>query len=118
MTTKTNTLVTQFVRMWPREVFDCLSGKGGAKLAKSLAVLDNPGVYVLYRDGLPCYVGKTDKLRRRLYSHANSPNNKLYSVWNYFSAFAIADGIRRSEVEGVLIAAMPTANGAKPRSPR
>jgi hypothetical protein len=38
------------------------------------------------------------------------------SSWNFFSAFAVDDSKQRDELEGVLIAALPTANnGAKPR---
>jgi hypothetical protein len=72
-------------------------------------------VYVLYRDDVPYYVGKATTLRRRLWSHANRPNSKYYNFWSYFSIFAIEDVAIRNQLEGVLIAAMPTANGAKPR---
>jgi hypothetical protein len=50
-----------------------------------------------------------------LWSHANSAGNKYYNFWNYFSVFAVEDVTIRGQIEGYLIAAMPTANGAKPR---
>lgn len=46
-------IVTGYAKMWPRIVFDM---KAGNKDAKEL--LQNPGVYVLYRDDMPYYVGK------------------------------------------------------------
>ncbi|MBZ5720092.1 MAG: GIY-YIG nuclease family protein [Acidobacteriia bacterium] len=105
--------VVSYARMWPRELFDCKHGK--QLVVRELEILSQPGVYVLYRNDVPYYVGQAKKLRSRLWSHANQPASKYYNFWNYFSAFAVEDPIFRSQVEGVLIAAMPTANGAKPR---
>lgn len=105
--------VSLYARMWPREVFDCKRGKSG--IVRELDILSKSGVYVLYRDDLPYYVGKATLLRKRLWSHANRPNSKYYNHWNYFSVFAVEDKLFRSQLEGVLIAAMPTANGARPR---
>ncbi len=112
-------LITQYARMWPREVFDCHVQEGNRKRplvkAKGLELLERPGVYVLYRSDIPYYVGQADKLRRRLWKHANRPGSRYYNFWNFFSAFVVEDGRHRNEVEGILIAAMPTANSAKPR---
>jgi len=105
--------VATYARMWPRELFDCKHGK--RLVVKELEILSKPGVYVLYRDDVPYYVGQATRLRSRLWSHANQPNSKYYNFWNYFSVFAVEDAALRTQLEGVLIAAMPTANGAKPR---
>jgi hypothetical protein len=115
------TLVTQYVRMWPREVFDRLDAIGESQrkklMVKGLDVLSNPGVYVLYRDDQPYYVGRAQKMRSRIWSHANRPASKHYHFWNFFSAFVVPTQ-GQAELEGILIAAMPTANGANPKLPR
>jgi hypothetical protein len=81
------------------------------------ATLNEPGVYVLYRDDTPYYVGKTGKpLIKRVGGHALKPNWRRYNFWNYFSAFTIKDERHRDEVEAILISAMPTAaNSSKPK---
>jgi hypothetical protein len=84
-------------------------------LAKGLGLLNEPGVYVLYRDDIPYYVGQAaNKLRYRLWGHACAPGERYNNFWNYFSAFVIKDDWLRNLVEAILIAAMPTANGARP----
>jgi hypothetical protein len=46
----------RFFRMWPRALFHMKEGK------KLLGyTLNEPGVYVLYRDDTPYYIGKTSK---------------------------------------------------------
>jgi hypothetical protein len=108
--------------MWPREVFDCLiSNEGGRRkriLGKGLDLVNQPGVYVLYRDDIPYYIGQAKKLRHRLWTHAGSPGARYGNFWNYFSAFVIDDPKMRNEIEGILIAAMPTANSSKPKLKR
>lgn len=96
--------------MWPREIFDI---KSGNKLLKELPdLLASSGVYVLYRDEHPYYVGKTiGTLFNRIWQHANRPKDKYYNFWNFFSAFAVRRRLI-DEVEGILIAAMPTDNSA------
>ena len=84
-------------------------------MARGLEFLNKPGVYVLYRDDEPYYIGQADKLRRRLWNHARRPESRYYHFWNFFSAFAVEDTAHRDELEGVLIASMPTANSAKPK---
>ncbi len=69
-------LIEEYARMWPREVFDCLipnsNGKGkGTKLVKGLELLNKPGVYVLYRNEIPYYIGPAAPLRARLCYHAS-----------------------------------------------
>lgn len=103
--------------MWPREVFDCDDGT-----LEKLDLLKEKGVYVLYRDDVPYYVGRATKdLRLRLSYHAKKPGSKYYNFWNFFSVFVPGkkassgelEAIR--ELEAILISAMPTANGAKPK---
>ena len=108
-----NKPVASYARMWPRELFDCK--RGNRLLVKELEILSKPGVYVLYRDNIPYYVGKAARLRKRLVPHASRPGGKYYNFWNYFSVFVVEDATLRNLLEGILIAAMPTANGAKPR---
>jgi GIY-YIG catalytic domain len=106
-------LTNQFFRMWPRALFHKQAGKQFIQKH-----LHGPGVYVLYREDLPYYIGKTDKLARRLTQHALKPNTRYYNFWNYFSAFEIDDPILRNEIEAILISAMPTANSAHPKFQR
>src|SRR5437879_12468910 len=78
-----------------------------------------PGVYVLYRDDVPYYIGKTSTtLLKRLSNHALKPNARRYNFWNYCSAFTIKDPSHRDEVEAILISAMPTANSSQPKIKR
>jgi hypothetical protein len=108
-------MIQQFFRMWPRALFH--SRKGKTYLQKHL---NGSGVYVLYRDDQPYYIGKTinKTLIQRLSQHALKPNARYYNFWNYFSAFQIAETIHRDEIEAILISAMPTANSSHPRFPR
>jgi len=101
------------MRTWPRDVFDV-----GMSLTELCPGLENPGVYVLYRDDIPYYVGQAQRLRDRLSYHALKPNARRYNFWNFFSAFVIADKKHRNEIEAILIAAMPTANSARPKIER
>ncbi len=104
----------QFIRMWPRALFHM---KDGMKVLN--VTLTAPGVYVLYREDQPYYIGKTSTtLLNRLRNHALKPNARRYNFWNYFSAFEIEDASHRDEVEAILISAMPTANSARPRFER
>ncbi len=111
MRKKKRFIVTKYAKMWPREVFDIMDGN---KLLPELrALLNSSGVYVLYRDEHPYYVGKTiNKLFNRIYDHANKPKDRYYNFWNFFSAFVVSEEKLIDEVEGILIAAMPTDNSA------
>jgi hypothetical protein len=107
--------------MWPREVFDAtVQTDSGRKtpVARTLENLKQPGVYILYRDDIPYYVGQAKRLRGRLWRHAMNPNSRLYNFWNFFSAFVVLDQKRRDEIEAILIAAMRNANSAKPKMER
>lgn len=103
-----------YVRMWPRALFERFEGERAMR-ASSLDFLRGPGVYVLYRDDKPYYIGQAQRLRNRLYGHARRPDSRYYHFWNFFSAFAVKNKKLRDEVEAILIAAMPTANSAKPK---
>jgi hypothetical protein len=114
MAAKRNGIVTGYARMWPREVFDARIGK--QLVASQLDFLKEKGIYILYRDEHPYYIGKSsDSLFGRLRSHANVPYTPYYNFWNLFSAFAVPDQKGRDELEAILIAAMPTVNSAKPK---
>jgi len=109
--------------MWPRAIFDTLSKKPGKRqsIARTLPILDEPGVYVLYRGDQPFYVGKAEgKLRSRLRAHANNVGSSKNYFWNYFSAFIVRDPRHISEVEAILISAMPSVvtNSSKPKLSR
>ncbi len=115
-------IVHRYARMWPREVFEKAVSKTGAGrmtiIAKDLEFLGGRGVYILYRDDQPYYIGQAEKLRFRLWCHATKPNDRYYHFWSFFSAFAVDEKEHRNVIEGVLIAAMPTAaNSAKPKLP-
>jgi hypothetical protein len=107
-------IVGGYAKMWQREVFDI---KEGTHLSRDLKeALAEPGVYVLYRSDRPYYVGKTSRaLFHRIWNHANQPHDRYYNFWDFFSAFVVPQGKHRDEVEGILIAAMPTANSSNPR---
>lgn len=128
-------ILSQYARMWPREVFYRLAPtettnktKGATKAKKGkktprllfrhIELLAKPGVYVLYRDGVPYYVGQAKKLRSRLWQHACAPDTRYYNFWNFFSAFVVENEGDRNDIESILIAAMPTANSAKPKIKR
>ena len=125
MATK-NQILGQYARMWPREVFyriipkekhgKSTTGKRPPRLMfRSIELLKESGVYVLYRDGIPYYIGQAKKLRGRLWQHACAPDSRYYNFWNHFSAFVVKEPNHRNEIEAILVAAMPTANSAKPR---
>lgn len=107
-------LVTGYAHMWPREVFDMK--ENGELLKEPREQLKSPGVYVLYRNDQPHYIGKTGRsLWSRIYDHAKKPKDKLYHLWNFFSAFEVPNSSDRDEIEAILIAAMPTVNSANPK---
>lgn len=111
-------LVERYARLWPREVFDYVierKNRQAVYLAQRLDILRQPGVYVLYRDEVPYYVGKASNwLWHRLILHARRPGGRYNNFWNYFSVFVIHNKAQRDAVESILIAAFPTANSAKP----
>jgi len=76
-----------------------------------------PGVYVLYRDEHPYYIGKATKsLFRRIRDHALNINDRYYNFWNHFSAFVVPNANHIEEIEGILIASIAiTANSSTPK---
>lgn len=109
------TMIESFISMWPREVCD-IHQKGEKRLfIRDFPELQKPGVYVLYRDDQPHYIGQAEVLRRRLHAHANQTTDRYYNFWNLFSVFIVRDKKYLNEVETILIAAMPTANSATPK---
>jgi hypothetical protein len=117
MESKRKDIVKGYASMWPREVFDARPKSGTGVLAAHIPFLtEQKGVYVLYRDGEPYYIGKSgNSLFNRLKDHAMNPKKRYYNFWDKFSAFAVPDDKGRTELEGILIAAMPTANSSKPK---
>jgi len=120
MPAKRSGIVAGYARMWPREVFGKGALKKGKKVikVKELNFLEGAGVYILYRDDKPYYIGQAERLRHRLWAHAIQADGRYYHFWNFFSAFAIRNRNHRNELEGILIAAMPTANSARPKLQR
>jgi len=103
MATK-NQILGQHARMWPREVFYRIipkekhrqpkTGKRQQRLMfRTIELLKEPGVYVLYQDGVPYYIGQAKRLRGRLWRHACVPDSRYYNFWNHFSAFVVEDPI-------------------------
>jgi hypothetical protein len=115
-------LIDRYARLWPREVFDYVVSEPNKKaryLAKDLSILREPGVYLLYREDVPYYIGKAGNwLWHRLHLHARTPAGRYNNFWDHFSVFVIHDAAQRDAVESILIAAFPTANSAKPRIKR
>lgn len=113
---KRSDIVIGYARTWPREIFDVKKGK--RFLFKQIEFLRQPGVYILYRDEHPYYIGKADKLYKRIGIHATRPQAKYFNFWNRFSAFAVRSRADMDALEAILIAAIPTANSAKPKLTR
>src|SRR3989338_10791542 len=110
-------IVSDFARMWPRELFQ--GPKRPDWAAGVSKPLDFPGVYVLYRDEHPYYVGQTKgKLYARIWHHANRPQARYFNFWNFVSAFVVPYSRRVDEVEALLITTMTTANRATPKIKR
>ena len=106
-------MIEGFAEFWPREVFDLREGKHGL-LKDELINFKGPGVYILYREDEPYYIGKSkNNVSSRLHSHANKLGGRYSRHWNYFSVFMIpVDKVL--DLEGILIAAIPkAANSAK-----
>jgi len=107
-------IITEYGRLWPREVFDLI--EDGKLMMNSYEALQNLGVYILFRNDLPYYVGRATKtsLYKRLHDHSNKATDKHFNFWNYFSFFVVPNKNHINEIEGILIASMPTANRSVP----
>jgi len=66
-----------YVRMWPRALFERVKGEK-VNPAHSLGFLAGPGVYVLYRNDTPHYIGQAQRLEGRLFAHARKPEDRYY----------------------------------------
>ena len=110
-------MVNKFISMWPREVWDITDEGERTLFLKQLAPLKKPGVYVLYRDEVPYYIGRATVLFRRLHDHANKSTDRYFNFWNFFSAF-VSEEKYLADIERILIAAMPTANSSMPKMDR
>ena len=71
----------QFFRMWPRALFHMTEGMGALK-----SCLSAPGVYILYREDAPYYIGKTGRpLLKRLtqlaQQHPRYGCKRLYVIY-------------------------------------
>jgi hypothetical protein len=110
-----NRMIERFISMWPREICDLREVGQRSLFIKGFPELNEPGVYVLYRDEHPYYIGKAQKLFNRIHDHANKSTDRYYNFWNFFSAFVVTNEKHSAEVEKILIAAMPTANSSMPR---
>lgn len=109
-------IITKYARLWPREVFDIR--KDNKLVIEGIEELKEPGVYVLYRDEVPYYIGKSKvSLSSRLHAHSNKTTDSYFHFWNYFSFFVVSKD-HVDEIEGLLIASMPTANSASPKIER
>ncbi|MGB8887322.1 MAG: GIY-YIG nuclease family protein [Candidatus Korobacteraceae bacterium] len=109
------TMIEGFISMWPREVCDVRQAGEKRLFIRCFQELQKPGVYVLYREDQPYYIGRAEVLWHRLHAHANQTRDRYYNFWNLFSAFVVRDRKYLAEVESILIAAMPTANSSIPR---
>lgn len=113
-------LISEYGKMWPRAIFYSKAASPSTGkirvIAQDLPLLQQPGVYVLYVEEKPYYVGRTDLLWKRLYRWANRKNSPHYNFWTHFSAFAVRDEKLCKELEAALIATIPGMNnGAKPK---
>lgn len=109
-------MIKGLLSMWPREICDMRQAGKRRLFIAEFKALQKPGVYVLYRDDQPHYIGQAERLASRIHDHANKSTDRYYNFWNFFSAFVTSAG-HLSEVEKILIAAMPTANSSRPRVP-
>jgi excinuclease UvrABC nuclease subunit len=104
-------IAERYVRMWPRDLFHIQTNDSQETLKSKLK---EPGIYILYRDSTPYYVGKADNLYRRLSEHSDV--DSMYgNFWNMFSVFVVPEPEFRNQLEAILIAAMPTVNRMHPK---
>lgn len=113
------TMIKAYIRMWPREVYNI---KDGNKHLESVRqeLRQKPGIYILYQNGQPYYVGQAKNLWYRIRNHAINQNAKHYHLWTHFSAFILADTHHINELEGLIIAAFGSgiANNSRRRTKR
>jgi len=107
-------IIKAFIRLWPREVYDMKSNGKNIESVKN-ELFGKPGIYVLYRDEKPYYVGQAVNLWKRIKRHAVNQNSKQFHGWTKFSAFILEDKKYMNELEGLILSVLEneTANGAK-----
>jgi hypothetical protein len=113
-------VVESYARTWPRELIKLINSKRGRQdpsLAEAIALLAMPGVYVLYQGQDVYYIGKAANLRKRLRTHTR-PGGRYSEHWTFINIYAIPNEAHMSAIESVLIASIPSANGARPRIKR
>jgi hypothetical protein len=87
-------LVSKYARMWPREVFYIPEEPTKRLLLKQRVpeLTEQSGVYILYRDDVPYYIGKAEKLWNRLHSHANISSDSLLQFLELLFVFSGSKG--------------------------
>ena len=63
-------------------------------------VRDHSGIYVLYKDGIPHYVGKASHLSWRIRHHQN---DRLKGEWDSFSLYVVRGDRYVKDVESLLL---------------
>jgi len=63
-------------------------------------VRGNSGIYVLYRDGIPHYVGKASSLHWRIRNHTT---DRLKHKWDTFSLYVVRGDRHIKDVESLLL---------------
>ena len=112
---KQERIVTGIAQLWSRDILDFRDGKRYLEQVKNL-FLKKAGVYILYRDDKPYYIGQARNLFKRLVGYARNPNNSHFNFWNHFTAFVVSEPKYLDDIEAILIRAMPFAdNSSKPK---
>ena len=119
MKTAKTKMIKAYIRMWPREAYNLKEGNKHLESVRK-ELRQKPGVYILYQNGQPYYIGQAKNLWYRIRNHAINQNAKHYHLWTYFSAFILTDTDYMNELEGLIIATVgtTTANGAIMRMKR
>jgi hypothetical protein len=112
----TKPMIAAYIQKWPRTVYNLKDGNQPLESIRE-KLRQKPGIYILYQNSQPYYVGQARNLWVRIRKHATNQNAKHYQPWTHFSAFIVNDIQSIKELEGLIIAAFDTAvvNGAKPR---
>jgi hypothetical protein len=115
----TKPMIAAYIQMGPRAVYTIKDGNRPLESVRK-ELRQKPGIYILYQNEKPYYVGQAKNLWIRLRTHALNQNAKHYHHWTHFSAFSLADVQHINELEGLIIAAFgtETANGSRRRKKR
>ncbi len=108
---KKNNIIASVAQLWPREIFYIKNGKKYSDDVKEL-FSKKSGIYILYRDDKPYYIGQTENLFKRLKNHAININAKHYNFWNRFTAFEVRSEFL-NDIEAILIKSIPLADNDK-----